>query len=882
MPNCYYPIIVNEATASRRRLTFDLTDALDLFTPELAEAGGQPQISVDGGAWTNAGVGTLVAVGNGRYYAELTQAATNVAVGTRISARYKSAATDEAHANETVVIVHTAHYAAWLAAADYTAPPSASTISTAVRSELTTELGRVDAAVSSRLAATGYTAPDNSSIAAIDARLPAAPASQGDVTDAQTALESRLDTVDGAVAACLQSSAYTAPDNTTIASTGVAVAALPAAISASEAAIRGADSDTLKTLSDQLDGKMEASSYTAPDNVSIAAIKAKTDNLPDDPGDASDIADAINALDAKLGTPAVSLAADVATRASSVELAAAETAIRGADSDTLKTLSDQLDLVAPASTALSNTVWTEAKAGYLDASTSSVTTAVAASETAIRGADSDTLKTLSDQIDDIPSQVASQADIAGMAAGVAALPGAISASEDAIRGEDEDTLKTLSDQIDQITYSLGHGTCTIRTVDEEGHALDGVRVTLYDMSNTFVTFGYTGSAAPGTGEVHFSVPASEDGTSYKAYLYQAGVSFLPDAAKVFVVKDPAIGPDFNVFSYEGHLGLSGAMTSFVVVDTATPTPNPVEGVRVRIFTSPDDVLLTELDTDESGEASLVLEGSAGPAGKAYIVRLSPPSGYSGGPARAISVIDPVGPAETNVFDFIVYPPSEVPVSLDPDMCKVSGCFTDPSLRPLKNVTLIFHPREGYPLKVISGMPFSAEPTLVRSNIIASDLHVTTDKRGYIEIELPRKGVFDVFVQGLGAGDHTLQASIYIPDLPGIDISEVLFPYLTALTYSVPALALAVGESAEIEVALTSSNYQPVSGTAALNTLVEFTSSDPAIATVAVAATGALLVRAISAGAASIQASRVVGSFAPRRPAVPDLIISPASPVVTVA
>lgn len=40
-----------------------------------SEAGGQPQISTDGVVWTNTGIGTLTAIGNGRYYADLTQAA---------------------------------------------------------------------------------------------------------------------------------------------------------------------------------------------------------------------------------------------------------------------------------------------------------------------------------------------------------------------------------------------------------------------------------------------------------------------------------------------------------------------------------------------------------------------------------------------------------------------------------------------------------------------------------------------------------------------------------------------------------------------------------------------------------------------------------------
>ena len=54
-----------------------------------------------------------------------------------------------------------------LPTSSYTAPPSAATNATAVRSELAVELARIDATVSSRLAAVTYVAPDNATIGAI-------------------------------------------------------------------------------------------------------------------------------------------------------------------------------------------------------------------------------------------------------------------------------------------------------------------------------------------------------------------------------------------------------------------------------------------------------------------------------------------------------------------------------------------------------------------------------------------------------------------------------------------------------------------------------------------------------------------------------------------
>ena len=87
-----------------------------------------------------------------------------------------------------------------LASASYTAPttpPTAAQNASAVRTELSTELGRVDAAVSTRLAASAYTAPANSDIAAVKAKtdnLPASPAATGDIPSANiTAIKAKTD-----------------------------------------------------------------------------------------------------------------------------------------------------------------------------------------------------------------------------------------------------------------------------------------------------------------------------------------------------------------------------------------------------------------------------------------------------------------------------------------------------------------------------------------------------------------------------------------------------------------------------------------------------------------------------------------------------------------
>lgn len=99
------PILANESTAARRQVEFDLRDATDFGTPEAGEAGGQPQISTNGAAFTNTGIGVLVAItaSTGRYYGQLTQAAVATA-GDIIRTRYKSANTVETPGESAQVV----------------------------------------------------------------------------------------------------------------------------------------------------------------------------------------------------------------------------------------------------------------------------------------------------------------------------------------------------------------------------------------------------------------------------------------------------------------------------------------------------------------------------------------------------------------------------------------------------------------------------------------------------------------------------------------------------------------------------------------------------------------------------------------------------------
>lgn len=86
-----------------------------------------------------------------------------------------------------------------------TAAPSASTVAGAVRTELGAELGRIDAAVSSRLASASYTAPT------------AAPTAAQNASAVRSELSTELARVDAAISTRLAGSAYTAPANSDVA-----------------------------------------------------------------------------------------------------------------------------------------------------------------------------------------------------------------------------------------------------------------------------------------------------------------------------------------------------------------------------------------------------------------------------------------------------------------------------------------------------------------------------------------------------------------------------------------------------------------------------------------------------------------------------------------
>jgi hypothetical protein len=171
------------------------------------------------------------------------------------------------------------------------------------------------------------------------------------------------------------------------------------------------------------------------------------------------------------------------------------------------------------------------------------------------------------------------------------------------------------------------------------------------------------------------------------------------------------------------------------------------------------------------------------------------------------------------------------------------------------------------------MPFTSYPVIVDGQIVASEVIIQADENGYVEFALPRGSMFDFSIHGLETPGPEPLSEVTIPDAAGVEIMDLLFPYVKSVTYGVSSVTIAAGEEYEVTVTVVSSGAIDVEATD-LTTFLEFTSADEDVAIVEVTDEGKILVRGVSAGATTLGVSRVAGTYAPRRPAVPDLELDP--------
>ena len=292
--------LLKQSTA--RNISFFMTNSTDSISG-LTGATVTPLISQNGGAFASP-AGTVTEIGNGWYYIAFTAVDTGTLGDLILHCTAPGAdPTDTIH--QVVVDLPGASVASVtgsvgsVTAAVTIAAGSVQAIWNALTSALTTagsigqllvtninaaigsiptnplltndaRLNNLDTTVSSRLASTGYTAPNNAGIASIETAVAEIP------TNPLLTNDTRLNNLDVAVSSRLAASSYVAPNNAGISALETAVAAIPTNPLLT--------TDTrLNNLDVAVSSRLATSGYVAPDNAGIAAIQTQTDLIPENP-----------------------------------------------------------------------------------------------------------------------------------------------------------------------------------------------------------------------------------------------------------------------------------------------------------------------------------------------------------------------------------------------------------------------------------------------------------------------------------------------------------------------------------------------------------------------------------------------------------------------
>jgi len=304
--------------------------------------------------------------------------------------------------------------------------------------------------------------------------------------------------------------------------------------------------------------------------------------------------------------------------------------------------------------------------------------------------------------------------------------------------------------------------------------------------------------------------------------------------------------------------------------------SPIDNVIARVFDDSDSFLFS-VTTDGAGEASFQLDGVPDP-GLSYIVRWKNVDGMlmQGGRTQVIRVHEPVVPPATNTFDFVLEELAD-PESDEDTMCLLFGYLADVSKQPIKGGTLVFLPRLFEPEAKLSGFAFPTQPAIVDGMMLVNEVRAVTNDDGYLEVKLPRTTIFDVHLYGLETPGVQIYAQIYIPDELSGRLEDVLLPYIQTVDTTSDTVALAEGETTDLEITITGSNGQVL--TACQSALLEFTSDDEDVATVEFNDEGNLRIAAGVAGTANITVDRVPDTWAPRAPGVANLTVTPSTTIV---
>ncbi len=194
----------------------------------------------------------------------------------------------------------------------------------------------------------------------------------------------------------------------------------------------------------------------------------------------------------------------------------------------------------------------------------------------------------------------------------------------------------------------------------------------------------------------------------------------------------------------------------IYVTDSTAAANPVSGANVVIFSQDGTQMITSAVTDATGLAAFMLASDF-----TYQVRFYKFQTIFQNP-QYIQVQDP--PVQNGFTTTCT--PFVPPVSTDPRLCLASGYFRDMTGAPAPNTDIQF-------ITVF-------DPLIMDGNaILAERRTVRTDQNGYVQIPLIRNGQYEVTV----AGFENITRTISVPDQPGINLPDLLFPVVAQIVFA---------------------------------------------------------------------------------------------------
>jgi hypothetical protein len=265
----------------------------------------------------------------------------------------------------------------------------------------------------------------------------------------------------------------------------------------------------------------------------------------------------------------------------------------------------------------------------------------------------------------------------------------------------------------------------------------------------------------------------------------------------------------------------------------------VDGVLIRIYTSPGDVFVTQGTSGDgvnpTGDRLFNLTAGA------YTMRFSmSTSGYSftNGSPQALTV---TGVPAADIFDIEVDLHSR-PVATDSNLCRCSGFFRDADGSLLVGGTLWF---------VRTTQPH----LLLLDALLGERIRVVTDADGYAQVDLVRDAVYRLEHSAL----IDVNLEMRVPVASSANLPDVIFPIVSYISPTTSPVALAAGAAASIQdVSIVYRSGLSVVLSEFVDGVypVEFESDDPAVAGVGVV-DGQVAITAIAAGTANITATRVI-------------------------